>query len=474
MLFNSNEFLLFLPLVLVAYWGMPVRLRVPVLLTASYAFYASWDWRFLGLLAGSTVIDYLCVRAMLRRERGRRRYLWISIVANLGALGAFKYFNFFLDSFRALLSSSGLGFLDGPHLYIVLPVGISFYTFQTMSFTIDAYRREIVRLPSFLSYAVYVAYFPQLVAGPIERAKHLLPQFEHPARFEARVFTSGLPLIMQGLFKKVVIADVVAAPYADRAFAAPAEQSGPFLLLGLCMFAMQIYGDFSGYSDIARGVSRLLGVELCVNFNQPYLSRNITEFWRRWHISLSSWLRDYLYIPLGGNRRGQTRTYVNLMITMLLGGLWHGASWTFVIWGGLHGVYLAIHKFMMGKSRPDLPQVVGWAAWLRAAPGIVLTNALVLLTWVFFRARDFDSAWSYVTGLLQLTLEPSAWAVCTLITAGYFALVLVIDFLPYRAGRAEFDSGWPLQLRAALYGAALTLVWIAWPTSYSPFIYFQF
>ena len=473
MLFNSSAFLLFLAVATPLYYLVPRRFQNLTLLGLSYWFYGSWDWRFLGLLAGSTVIDYFCTKKILAGQTPKR-FMLVSVGANLTALGFFKYFNFFVGSFRELLQALGLGALDGVHLDIVLPVGISFYTFQTMSFTIDAYRGRFDKLPRFIDYAVYVAYFPQLVAGPIERATSLLPQFEKTRRFDPKVAGHGVGLILTGAFKKVVIADAIAAPYADAAFNDPSSKAPAFLLLGVCMFALQIYGDFCGYSDIARGVSRLLGIELTLNFNQPYLSRNITEFWRRWHISLSSWLRDYLYIALGGNRHGKARTYLNLMATMLLGGLWHGASWNFVVWGGLHGIYLAAHKILLGDRKPSGANVSGWRGYMRALPFIAATNMLVLLTWVFFRAKDLSTSLAYVKGLAHAFTGSTPLLVLVAIAGCYSGLVLLIDLAPYRAGRHEFEEGWPPVVRGVFYGVLATAIWAAWPTTYSPFIYFQF
>ena len=333
MLFNSVQFVLFFVAVVVMHWAATPRWRNPILLAASYIFYGMWDWRFLGLLLVSTFVDYSVGRLLEgdRPERTRRALLATSVTVNLGILGFFKYANFFADGFVDLAGSIGLA--PGQFtLQVILPVGISFYTFQTMSYSIDVYRRRLEPCRSVVDFATYVAYFPQLVAGPIERAHNLLPRLQRTDRSIGRAeIESGLGLILLGLVKKVVLADGVAS-VADKAFSDPSGLSFVAVAAGVVAFSIQIYGDFSGYTDIARGVSRLLGVELLLNFRQPYLARNITEFWRQWHISLSNWLRDYLYIPLGGNRRGSTLTVVNLMITMLLGGLWHGASWTFVFW----------------------------------------------------------------------------------------------------------------------------------------------
>ncbi len=334
MLFNSFEFFLFLPCVLLLYYVLSQGYQNAFLLAASYFFYGFWDYRFLSLLVISTVVDFICGQKIHRavQSQARRFWLTLSVCTNLGLLGFFKYFNFFCESFTVFLDRFGLS-VSSPVLYVVLPVGISFYTFQTMSYTIDIYRRQAEPTRDFLSFALYVAYFPQLVAGPIERSTRLLPQILTCRRVDNEMISDGARLILTGYIQKVFIADSV-APYVDKAFQAPNGLAWSALLMSLYLFSIQIYCDFAGYSNIARGVSKLLGIDLMVNFRQPYLSTNITAFWRHWHISLSAWLKDYLYIPLGGNRHGRLNTYRNLMLTMLLGGLWHGASWTFVVWGG--------------------------------------------------------------------------------------------------------------------------------------------
>lgn len=334
MFFNSFIFFIFLAVVLPIFYKLPRRGKVVHLLIASYVFYGYWDWRFCFLLAASTVIDFFVGQQLHKSsiERRRKTLLMVSIVANLSFLAVFKYFNFFVDSIRAGLAPMGMD-LDFLHMNIILPVGISFYTFQTMSYTIDIYRRKLEPTRSFLDFALFVSFFPQLVAGPIERARNLLPQIARLGNPSRTQFTEGLVLFVIGMFKKVMIGDT-AGRIVDQIFTQPELYTSPELLCGLVLFSIQIYADFSGYSNIARGVAKLLGIDLMINFEQPYLSANITEFWRRWHMSLSSWLRDYLYITLGGSRGSTLRTYRNLMLTMLLGGLWHGASWNFVVWGG--------------------------------------------------------------------------------------------------------------------------------------------
>ena len=355
MLFNSFIFLIFLGVVLPIFYLLPRKEHKNLfLLLVSYFFYGYWDWRFCFLLAISTIADFAIGRAIHRSDETRRRKLLLltSLSINLGILGFFKYFNFFIDSFETAFSIFGANF-DFLHLNIILPVGISFCSFQTLSYTLDIYRLKLKPSSNFIDFALFVAFFPQLVAGPIERARHLLPQLSvrlHPTREQV---SEGVVLIITGLFMKVMIGDA-GGRIADHIFTNPEYYSSLEFLCALLIFSVQIYADFSGYSNIARGTAKLLGVDLMRNFAQPYLSANISEFWRRWHISLSSWLRDYLYISLGGNRKGRGRTFINLMLTMLLGGLWHGANWTFVIWGALHGTYLVIHKLILGDRKPQI------------------------------------------------------------------------------------------------------------------------
>ncbi len=472
MIFNSLEFFVFLPLVLAAYYALSPRAQNVWLVLASYFFYGWWDWRFLSLLWISTLIDYVCGRAMERHPRRKRAWLLTSMFSNLGILGGFKYCNFFVDSAATLLAAAGLE----PHLpvlRVILPVGISFYTFQTMSYTIDVYRGHLAPTRSLLDFALYVAYFPQLVAGPIERATHLLKQFSVPRIVTRPMIESGCFLILRGLFRKVVIADGV-APLVNGIFNEPEYYSWMKLSLGAALFAIQIYCDFAGYSDIARGVSRLMGIELMVNFRQPYFSRNITEFWRRWHISLSTWLRDYLYIPLGGNRSGTGATYRNLALTMLLGGLWHGARWNFVIWGGLHGAYLAIHKFGLARRghSPDIDSAP------RFTPGMVLriagTFVLVDFAWIFFRCASLADALGYLHGIFTFQggwQWPWGLLAQTLFYAG---LALFTDLPDYFDNRQEHLLDWPWLARGAAYAGMLFLLVFLRPLDDTPFIYFQF
>jgi D-alanyl-lipoteichoic acid acyltransferase DltB (MBOAT superfamily) len=471
MVFNSLEFAVFLPIVLLIYWRLGHKSQNRMLLAASYLFYGWWDYRFLSLLLVSTSIDYFVGLRLERMEDEKRRrfLLLISVAANLGILGFFKYFNFFVDSAAEVMRTLGLS-PDTPTLRIILPVGISFYTFQSMSYGFDVYRRRIPATRNWFDFALYVAYFPQLVAGPIERAQNLMPQIVRPrVRPDGKQVASGLVLILLGLFKKVAIADVM-APIADAAFNAPSGSSSVTLLVGLYAFALQIYGDFSGYTDIGRGASRLMGIELMENFNQPYLSRNITSFWRTWHISLSNWLHDYLYIPLGGNRNGRFNTYRNLMIVMLLGGLWHGAAWTFVIWGGLHGIYLSVHR-AFGKDAPRGYQ--GRFNLRRDLLPVFITFHLVAFAWVFFRAESVTGAVGYLDGLFSL--QPGFTNRDHLVLFGGAALCVVfLDIAQRNAAQHEVTLQWRPVWQGIAYGSLLLALIVFSGGALTPFIYFQF
>ena len=475
MLFNSLEFFVFLPIVLGIYFLLSMRMQNAWLLVASYVFYGSWDWRFLGLILLSTAVDYIVGMRLDRADDpvSRKRLLAISMATNLGILGVFKYYGFFVGSFAALLEAFGFQ-AHITTLQFVLPVGISFYTFQTMSYTIDIYRRRIKHTDDLLTFALYVAYFPQLVAGPIERAHHLLPLLQARRTVQWLDIAVGFELILIGFFKKVAIADVL-GPLVDTRFVDPSLVSGHDLLITTYLFALQIYCDFSGYSDIARGTSRLFGVDLMRNFNQPYLSQSITEFWRRWHISLSTWLRDYLYISIGGNQKGLRRTYINLMITMLLGGLWHGANWTFVIWGGLHGLYLAAHKAFLslkGIARPVRDT--------RIIPGLLkifITFQLVCLTWIFFRAADLASAVEILTRIILW--KDSAGDIPPLVVGERILLLIgtlvFIDVWQARRGDHAVMVRWHWLPRSLGYAALILLtLTLGNLIDEVPFIYFQF
>ena len=469
MLFNSIAFLCFLPVVLLGVSALPPRWRNLFLLAASYFFYGSWDWRFLLLLFGTTCVDYWAAYWIARSATpaGRRGFLLLSIGTNLTVLGFFKYWNFFIGSATQLLTA--LGVHASPWtLSVILPVGVSFYTFQSMAYVIDVYRGDMQPATRFRDYALAVSFFPQLVAGPIERISHLLPQLLAQVKPSPERIQVGLTLMILGFTKKVLIADVL-APEVDRIFTHPGQMSSGLLLKGAYCFALQIYGDFSGYSDIARGVSELLGVRLIKNFEQPYLSQSITEFWRRWHISLSSWLRDYLYIPLGGNRRGARTTYRNLMLTMLIGGLWHGANWTFVMWGGLHGAYLAVERWLgIGRERGAWAGA-GLLDWAGRLACMVVTFHLVTLTWIFFRAPNIGAALAYLRGILRFD-DLGAVGPVPFVAA---LAVLAIDVPQYASGRHAVFIRLPWWLQSPAY-AALCLGLILYGGSEVPFIYFQF
>ena len=475
MLFNTFEFVVFLVAVLGLYYCLALRAQNLMLIAASYLFYGWWDWRFCALLLGSTVVDYTVARLMSgRSDKARRRLLVLSLTVNLGILAVFKYFDFFIESATRMLNALGLE--SNPVLLsILLPVGISFYTFQTLSYTIDVYRGKTQAVRRFSTFMLYVSYFPQLVAGPIERSTRLLPQLEKPRVVDSEKLSSGVILILIGLFKKIAIADAV-APTVDAVFASPGTASWGFLLLGAFLFALQIYGDFSGYTDIARGVSRLLGIELCVNFRQPYFAASITEFWRRWHISLSSWLRDYLYIPLGGNRCGKFKTYRNLMLTMLLGGLWHGAAMTFVVWGALHGLYLAVHKLLLrGRDPGYVDPLASPAAFIKRLFYVLCTFTLVTFAWVFFRAESLSDALHLVSGILTLRSGEGHVGAMGLAQAGLFlGLLLLVDLPQALSGRQEAMLSWPWPVRGAVAGVMCVLLLTMGPMDAAPFIYFQF
>jgi D-alanyl-lipoteichoic acid acyltransferase DltB (MBOAT superfamily) len=401
MLFNSLVFFGFITIIFVVYPRLQLRGQNIFLLVASYVFYGYWDWRFTFLLFTSTIVDYFVGQKIQSTDNQRRRKLLLlaSIAVNLGILGFFKYFNFFVGSAASVLSAIGLE-SHMPMLRVILPIGISFYTFKTMTYTIDIYRKKIVPISDFVDYALFVSFFPQLLAGPIERASNLIPQIVAPRQINRMKVLTGLNLCLIGYFKKIAIADTL-APIVGKVFDAPDAMSSGQLWTGVYAYTFQIYGDFSGYTDIARGISRILGFETMENFNAPYLSRSITEFWRRWHISLSSWFRDYLYISLGGNRRGSVRTYANLIITMFLCGLWHGAAWTFILWGLLHGLYLMGHRMVMRENKADLSWPRNFTGWTKGIVKVFLTFHLVALAWILFRSSSLESAIVYFEGLFR-------------------------------------------------------------------------
>jgi len=478
--FNSLPYAVFLTVVTGAVWRLRHRDQNRFLLVVSYLFYGAWDWRFLALLVGSTVIGYTAGIALEGTDDpARRRAIVISRVAlNLAILGVFKYANFFLSSAVAGLEAVGMSGTE-PSLRIILPIAISYYTFEEISYTVDIYRRDIRACRDPVAYGLFVAFFPKLVAGPILRPRELLPQIEQPRlRPDGDRVLSALGLLLWGLVKKVVIADTL-AQLADEIYARPGSQSGLSLALATLCFAGQIYGDFSGYTDMARGAARLLGFELPLNFRQPYLSSSLTAFWRTWHISLSSWLRDYLYIPLGGNRRGLNRTMVNLLTVMVLGGLWHGAGWTFLIWGAIHGVALGAER-LSGRALDNTDTVARW----RDLPRIVLTFAVVCLAWVFFRAPTVGEAWTIVIRILTLAPGDTVWTSAVMLAL--LGSVLVVTDVVQR--RIQVDPTEPADARLGpallrrprpvltgwLVGVAVAALVVTSGGQPVPFIYFQF
>ena len=408
MLFNSLEFIIFLPTVFFLYWFVfqkNLKVQNLLLLISSYVFYGWWDWRFLSLILLSTIVDYFVGLKIYdsNGKKTKKSYLWISILFNLALLGFFKYFNFFIDSWIDLLGTFGYEYQSTWTLKVILPVGISFYTFQTMSYSLDIYFKKLKPTKDFISFASFVSFFPQLVAGPIERASNLLPQILNNRTFKYEQGVQGLRLILWGMFKKVVIADSLALR-VDLVFNNYQNLDGGVLLLGLVYFSFQIYCDFSGYSDIAIGTSKLFGFELMSNFKFPYFSRDIGEFWRRWHISLSTWFRDYLYIPLGGSKKSKWLSLRNILIIFLVSGFWHGANWTFVMWGLIHAA-LYIPLFLSGKNRLNISNIVAKDRFLpnlKELFQIGVTFLSVMTAWVFFRSESISNAFHY---LIRLIIE---------------------------------------------------------------------
>jgi len=408
MLFNSLDFAIFLPIVFLLYWFVAqknLKLQNVLIVVASYVFYGWWDWRFLSLIIFSTVVDYLIGQRLRTEDKQSKRkvLLWTSIIVNLGFLGFFKYYNFFLENFVDAFSLFGMQ-INANSLNIILPVGISFYTFQTLSYTIDVYRKKLEPTKDFMAFSAFVCFFPQLVAGPIERATNLLPQFYKKRTFEYHKAVDGMRQILWGLFKKVVIADNC-AEFVNQIFNNSDDMNGSTLVLGAIFFTFQIYGDFSGYSDIAIGTSRLFGFDLKQNFATPYFSRDIAEFWRRWHISLSTWFRDYLYIPLGGSRGGTWMKVRNTFAIFLVSGFWHGANWTFIIWGALNAIYF-LPLLLTNNNRKNLGVVAEGKLLpsFRELFAMLTTFILTVFAWIFFRAENISHAFSYIGGIFSDTI----------------------------------------------------------------------
>ncbi len=475
MIFNSLAFLIFIAIFLPLYFTLKGRNRLYLSFIASYIFYGWWDWRFLTLIIISTMIDYIVGMKISETDdpHRRKRLLTISMVVNLGFLGFFKYFNFFIDSFQDLLHT--LGYDGSFHtLNIILPVGISFYTFQSMSYTIDVYYRKVDVERDLLRFATFISFFPQLVAGPIVRAKDFLPQFKKDRSFHWDRVISGLGLVFWGYFKKVGIADSI-APFVDQCWASPESFSSLHMLIGVFFYSFQIYLDFSGYSDIAIGLARILGFEFPENFRTPYFSQHFSEFWQRWHISLSSWLRDYLYIPLGGNRHGTFKTYRNLMLTMLLGGLWHGANWTFVFWGFLHGSYLIFER-LFGKRFGRLYEILHLPKIVRTGINIALVYFFTNIAWIFFRSADFGTAMAVINRVASFDNFTFASIVNKFWVLKGFILIfllLSVEILNFKFHFIPLIIKNPV-FRVVAFATILLLIAFFGTFDSNAFIYFQF
>jgi alginate O-acetyltransferase complex protein AlgI len=482
MLFNSIDFAIFLPIVFFLYWFVTnknLKLQNLLIVVASYLFYGWWDWRFLFLILFSTIVDYSVGMALNTESNQTKRkvLLWTSILVNLGFLGFFKYYNFFLENFVTAFSFFGNP-INTQGLNIILPVGISFYTFQTLSYTIDIYKRKLTATKDFIAFSAFVSFFPQLVAGPIERATHLLPQFYKRRKFDYALAVDGMRQILWGLFKKVVIADNC-AEFANQIFNNSADMNGSTLVLGAIFFTFQIYGDFSGYSDIAIGTSRLFGFDLMQNFNFPYFSRDIAEFWRRWHISLSTWFRDYLYIPLGGSRGGTWMKVRNTFLIFIISGFWHGANWTFIVWGALNAIYF-LPLLLTNNNRNNLETVAKGKLFpsLKELSLMLLTFGLTVFAWIFFRADNIGHAISYISEILS----PSLFSMPKFngMRGALTTIILVVIFLLVewkgREGQyaiAHLGTKWKRPLRYAMYYAIILAI-ILFGGKEQQFIYFQF
>ena len=478
MLFNSVDFAIFLPVVFILYWFVAhknLKFQNFLLVAASYFFYAWWDWRFLSLIVFSTLVDYF-VGVLLRKEENnskRKFLLWTSVVVNLGFLGFFKYYNFFVENFVMAFSLFGSE-LKISSLQIILPIGISFYTFQTLSYTIDVYKRKIEPTKDIIAFSAFVSFFPQLVAGPIERASNLLPQFYTKRKFDNSLASDGMRQILWGLVKKIVIADNCAR-YADIIFKNSADYGGSTLFLGAIFFTFQIYADFSGYSDIAIGSARLFGFNLKQNFAFPYFSRDIAEFWRKWHISLSTWFRDYLYIPLGGSRGSTMMKIRNIYIIFIVSGFWHGANWTFIAWGALNAAYF-LPLLLLKKNRIHTDTVAkdSYLPSLKEVTQISTTFILVVLSWIFFRAVNITHAHSFLSEIFSR----SFFSLPEIVPKTLFVLLFIFFILEW-VGRnqkyalGELEHKWKLPFRWSLYVLLFFSIFIF--SSYkSQFIYFQF
>ena len=486
MLFNSIDFAIFLPIIFVLYWFVTnknLKTQNFLIVIASYIFYGWWDWRFLSLIIFSTIVDYSIGIYLSKQENQTKRkiLLWTSILVNLGFLGFFKYYNFFLDNFISAFLFFGTE-INANSLNIILPVGISFYTFQTLSYTIDVYKRKLKPTKNFIAFSAFVSFFPQLVAGPIERATNLLPQFYSKRHFNYSKAVDGMRQILWGLFKKIVIADNC-AQYANQIFNNSSEYSGSTLVLGAIFFTFQIYGDFSGYSDIAIGTSRLFGFNLKQNFAFPYFSRDIAEFWRRWHISLSTWFRDYLYIPLGGSRGGIWNKIRNVFIIFIVSGFWHGANWTFIVWGVLNALYF-LPVFITNNNRNNL-DIVAQGKYLPSIKEfllMLLTFGLTVFSWIFFRAENISHAFNYISemflGLNEYINYYKTYRYIYKLGVPFiiiFLSFLIIEWLgrEQKFALAQIELKWKKLFRHLLYYTIIIAI-LSFRGKEEQFIYFQF
>ncbi len=482
MLFNSIDFAIFLPIVFILYWFIANKnynKQNILLLIASYYFYACWDWRFLFLLIFSTLLDYYTGLKMedAPNQKLKKFWLWLSIIINLGFLGVFKYYNFFAASFAEAAGTLGLKF-DPWTLKVILPVGISFYTFHGLSYVIDIYKSRIKAERKFIDYAVFVCFFPLLVAGPIERATHLLPQIKRERTFDYTKAVDGLRQILWGLFKKVVIADQC-ADFANMIFNNSAAYGGSTLLLGALFFTFQIYCDFSGYSDIALGTGRLFGIELLRNFAFPYFSRDIAEFWRRWHISLSTWFRDYLYVPLGGSKGGMWMRVRNTFIIFIVSGFWHGSNWTFIVWGTLNAIYF-LPLLLTNRNRSNL-EIVAQGKYLpslREIFGMLGTFGLTVLAWIFFRAENITHAFQYISGIFSHSFFtvpkfPEMGRAITCIAL--IGVLVLIEWIgrEHQYAIARLGFSWKKPIRHIFYYSLIIFIFY-YAGKEQQFIYFQF
>lgn len=479
MLFNSINFAIFLPIVFVLYWYVTkgnLKSQNILLLISSYFFYACWDWRFLFLLVFSTLLDYYTGIKMsdAKNETNKKFWFWLSIFVNLGFLGVFKYYNFFVESFANVISGFGLK-VNPASLDVILPIGISFYTFHGLSYVIDIYKSRIKAEKNFIDYSVFVCFFPLLVAGPIERATHLLPQIQKKRIFEYSKAVDGLRQILWGLFKKIVIADNC-AQYANLIFNNSDNYSGSTLLVGALMFTFQIYCDFSGYSDIALGTAKLFGIDLLRNFAFPYFSRDIAEFWRRWHISLSTWFRDYLYIPLGGSKKGTWGKVRNTFVIFLVSGFWHGANWTFIIWGLLNAIFI-MPSIIFNTNRNNLEIVAKGKIFpsIKDFFSIVLTFSLTTLAWIFFRANSVSHAIKYINGMVS----SSFFSVPEVLPVTVFLIIICFMIIEWigREGQYAIENIDYIRnryVRVFIYYVIVICIAILGNFSDNQFIYFQF